>query len=440
MSAALRGLSEGLQTGLQLGSTLRGIRQRRDLADESARYGITEGAYGEDLNRNIEQLREVQKGLDPKAAAQYEPAIAELQRRAAMTQPDYSVGSRGTYDTREAASTAAAPMRAQGLARVYERYGDIDQADTLRERAAEQLQRNEDREFLRFTRPLELESQQLNVAGQRQAFKDQEALAKARQQLATAQEGGKPPTSDDIRRVANQTGANFGTLLNEQVQALGYDATSAQARLKRLQSDFSSAAARGIPGINKFLADNFDPNGDDADTPQVTQDKNGRFVVTYGGRVLQQYGASKDALELSARILGVIQENPLEVLRTLQELELRRAQANRPSPIQQKLADFQELYGRKPTEDEKAILVGLQGRPGTDRQPTESDITARARFYLDNDRTGKLTPQEALTQARKDFGLSSGVAAPESGVDRLIRLMQERRAAEQNSDQSAGSR
>jgi hypothetical protein len=370
MSAALRGLSEGLQTGLQLGSTLRGIRQRRDLADESARYGITEGAYGEDLNRNIEQLREVQKGLDPKAAAQYEPAIAELQRRAAMTQPDYSVGSRGTYDTREAASTAAAPMRAQGLARVYERYGDIDQADTLRERAAEQLQRNEDREFLRFTRPLELESQQLNVAGQRQAFKDQEALAKARQQLATAQEGGKPPTSDDIRRVANQTGANFGTLLNEQVQALGYDATSAQARLKRLQSDFSSAAARGIPGINKFLADNFDPNGDDADTPQVTQDKNGRFVVTYGGRVLQQYGASKDALELSARILGVIQENPLEVLQTLQELELRKAQteaalaqANRANREEPNFVEFVDTNNTVRLIDPSRLKRDAQGQP-----------------------------------------------------------------------------
>jgi len=135
MSALLRGLNEGLQTGMQLGSTLRDARRRRELAEAAKQYGVTEGAYGPDLQQNIQQLEGLKK-QDPEQAPAYDQAIQELQRRSEMTAPDFSIASGARdFGTREEATRAARPMRAEGLANVYERYGDIEQAEALRERA-----------------------------------------------------------------------------------------------------------------------------------------------------------------------------------------------------------------------------------------------------------------------------------------------------------------
>ena len=167
MSALLRGLNEGLQTGLRLGGTLRDVRQRQALADEAARFNVTEGAYGPELEQNIEQVRGLMTEAQRQAAAQggtvedmarieaqYMPSIQELQRRSQMTAPDFTVASRAmrpedTFATREAATRAARPMRAEGLANVYERFGEIERAEGLREQAdtarmrASQIRRTE---------------------------------------------------------------------------------------------------------------------------------------------------------------------------------------------------------------------------------------------------------------------------------------------------------
>jgi hypothetical protein len=124
-----------------IGKGLEGIaaaKQARDLAQESARYDVTEGAYGPGLQENIQQLEGL-KAQDPAQAAAYDQAIAELTRRQGLTAADYSVASGPTnYATRQEARQAAAPMRAEGLAGVYRRYGDVDKADTLEARAYEQ--------------------------------------------------------------------------------------------------------------------------------------------------------------------------------------------------------------------------------------------------------------------------------------------------------------
>lgn len=140
MSRALRGLTEGLQTGMKLGSVLREAQQREALTQEAARYTPTEGAYGPGLQENIQQVRALQDqaiagGMAPEEAIrQYGPSIAELERRAGLTAPDYSIGSQ-TFATREEAMRAAAPMRAQGLANVYRQFGDVERADAAETRA-----------------------------------------------------------------------------------------------------------------------------------------------------------------------------------------------------------------------------------------------------------------------------------------------------------------
>lgn len=137
-----RSLSEGLQTGLQMGSLLRDAKLRGALADEAAKYTPVEGAFGPDLQQNIEQVQGLQQqaiagGMTPEQATQqYAPAIAELQRRAGLTGADYSVGGK-TYGTREEAVQAAAPLRAQGLAGVYRQFGDTEKADIAEARATQ---------------------------------------------------------------------------------------------------------------------------------------------------------------------------------------------------------------------------------------------------------------------------------------------------------------
>lgn len=113
-------------------------KKARDLAQTSARYDVTEGAYGPGLQENIQQLQGLRE-QDPAQAAAYDQAIGELTRRQGLTAPDYSVASGPTnFATRQEARQAAAPMRTEGLAGVYRQYGDVAQADALEARAFDQ--------------------------------------------------------------------------------------------------------------------------------------------------------------------------------------------------------------------------------------------------------------------------------------------------------------
>ena len=136
------GFAAGFQVGAQ--AVERGIKMReedelkRNLAQESGRYNVTEGAYGPGLQENIQQLQGLRE-QDPTQAPAYDQAIAELTRRQGLTAPDFSVASGATnYATRQEARQAAAPMRTEGLSGVYRQAGMIDKADELENRAFEQ--------------------------------------------------------------------------------------------------------------------------------------------------------------------------------------------------------------------------------------------------------------------------------------------------------------
>jgi hypothetical protein len=315
MSALLRGLDEGLRTGVQLGNILRQGQQRRALADESARFNVTEGAYGEDLQQNIQQLEGL-RAQDPEQAAAYSQAIDELQRRSQMTAPDFSIASGPqTFGTREEATRAARPMRAEGLASVYERFGDIEQAEAARERAdAARL------------RDIQFQGAELGLRGAQRTEREAEGMQMAQQLLTGAEQAGQPITSEFLRVVSSQTGANYNAVVDSAAKAIGFREASATATLNELKRDLNKAAATGVSGLNKFLADRFDPDETDDIKPEVTKDARGNFVVTYGGQVLPQYGASRSLEELVARTQGNIDGDPLGTVKTLLDIDLRRAQ------------------------------------------------------------------------------------------------------------------
>lgn len=128
-------------------------KRAQDLAQTSAKYDVTEGAYGEGLGENLQQVigarDQALQGLGEQATPeqrqqvldQYTPAMSELSRRVGLQGPDYSIASGGqNFDTRQDARMAASPLRAEALAGVYRRYGDVERADALEARAQE-LQR-----------------------------------------------------------------------------------------------------------------------------------------------------------------------------------------------------------------------------------------------------------------------------------------------------------
>ena len=107
--------------------------------------GVTEGAYGSGLQDNIEQVRGLRSQAaqeasyntggseDAIAAAeqQYNPALEELQRRAGLTQADYSVGGSPNYSSRERAMAEQGLMRSQREAEAYRKFGMVDKANEV---------------------------------------------------------------------------------------------------------------------------------------------------------------------------------------------------------------------------------------------------------------------------------------------------------------------
>jgi hypothetical protein len=376
------GFASGFRAGWDAvgeGISDREKRQLKEkLAQESERYGVTEGAYGPELSQNIEQLRGLQ-AQDPGQAAIYEQSIGELTRRRGLTAPDFSVGSRAqNFATREEAEMAARPMRTQGLAGVYRQAGEIEKADELLERADQQELRG-----------IQRKAAELSLKGAQRTEKQAEAFGVATQRIAEAQANGENITSDYLRSVASETGANFDALIDSAAKQLGFDDKQGTARIKKLQVSLAEASGKGVTGLNEFLSSNFDPDKTDNITPKIVRDGKGNYVVQYGDRVLSEYGVHKSLDYLVGTVQGRINGDPLGTLKTLADIELTKAQTQKaqadaiaPRGIQAKIADFKVIYGREPTEDEKAILVGLQGRPGAGKleDPTKPSTAAQARY------------------------------------------------------------
>jgi hypothetical protein len=394
------GFASGFQAGFGTVSSAMKARQERELkqrvAQESERYGVTEGAYGQGLGGNVQQVQGLQQQALEQARyqgaseedlarieSQYAPSIAELTRRQGLTAPDYTIASRSmrpedTFATREAAEMAAKPMRTQGLARVYRDAGEIEKADELIERADQQE-----------LRVLQREAAGLTLKKGRREEKQAEAFGVATQRIAEAQANGENITSDYLRSVASETGANFDALIDSAAKQLGFDDKQGTARIKKLQVSLAEASGKGVTGLNEFLSSNFDPDKTDNITPKIVRDGKGNYVVQYGDRVLSEYGVHKSLDYLVGTVQGRINGDPLGTLKTLADIELTKAQtqkaqadASAPRGIQAKIADFKVIYGREPTEDEKAILVGLQGRPGAGKleDATKPSNAAQARY------------------------------------------------------------
>lgn len=143
------GWAEGLNAGINLGNVIKQGMLQQDLAEESKKYKLGEGAYGQGLQENIENLKAAREanlaGLEGEqlaaATKAYDQAQAELTRRQGLTAPEYYIQgdtSGRNFSNLQEAQQALAPMRTQGLADVYRSHGNIDKASELEARAQQQ--------------------------------------------------------------------------------------------------------------------------------------------------------------------------------------------------------------------------------------------------------------------------------------------------------------
>lgn len=199
-------------------------------------------------------------------------------------------------------------------------------------RAAQLLQQADDIEYNAKMRPLQEQAtrQQLELGGvQLGAAKRTEATTVANnaamQEMADLRTKG-PITQETISALAKKHGADSTQLLNAELAQYNFTTASLEAESKALNKQLSKAALGGIPGMNKFLADKFDPNKADNITPEIVQTKAG-FVVMYGGRQLGEYGAHKSLNELVSNVSGMISGDPLGTAKTLAQIRASNAVA-----------------------------------------------------------------------------------------------------------------
>lgn len=357
------GWASGLQAGMKLGEAIRQGQLERELADEAKKYKVTEGAYG-DMSSNIEQVRALQ-AQNPEQAAQYEPAIAELQRRQGLTAPDYSVASGGqNYATMQEAQRVAAPLRTEGLAGVYERYGDTTQANALRGQALQQqaaglqvkkLEREDDAET-RYSKFGEFAAQNPDLT----ATQLKEAAQK------------------DFKFTPEQWEKAVTTRLNIDKADLSLFKTGIQKKMQ----------GKSLAQLGSLY--NTDPDFDDKTDLAIVPGKGGavtlNFIDKASGKVTssQSFGneslateyLNKQALEPETIGTWLLSTQAKEATiaaskaSTQKDVELSGLYASGrtasgPKTGAAKMADFKATMGRDPTDAEKLTLLGVTGKSGT---------------------------------------------------------------------------
>lgn len=416
MADFFKGLTGGFQTGLQFGGAMRQRRMEDDLAQEAGRYGVTEGAYGPGLQENIQQLQGLRE-QDPAQAAAYDQAIGELTRRQGLTAPDYSVASGPTnFATRQEARQAAAPMRAEGLAGVYRQYGDVAQADALEARAFEQQRAlaREGREAKSFETQQKAAEQQGLLTGAQltevQRKQNLQAALDARLADINTQTFEKPEmrTQAILGLVEELQGPQAAAQLRASYSQNELNDISLQA--KKFDEGFRQSRAKGvIPAMEWFDEQNtsFKLERDPKNPFRVIQ------VNTDGSRTL--FADAKNERELGMIIDAKAKPGGFLELAKF-ELDQKKADdlakyyrdaagSRGATGLKQKVADFKEVYGREPTEEEKGVLAGLTTKaPNKPEADREAWLKAEQKL-IENDAT-----PEAIEAQRTAFFVRRGYA------------------------------
>jgi len=448
------GFAAGFQVGAQAVERAEQRKREKDmrdaLAQESGRYGVTEGAYGQGLQTNIDELRAVQE-RNPAQAAEYEPAIAELTRRQGLTAADYSVASGPTnFATRQEARQAAAPLRAEGLAGVYRQYGDVERADALEARAFEQ-QRG-------------LAAEERAKAAEGRAVT---AEGRAAQDFATGQTEKGLRINAAIQSAADaQKMTDFNAWRSQNLQA-DFATTTAKAQELGISIDQQFKIASNMTGIKEqaFKASQQRIEDIIRENPSLDGllkvhkeskdiDPNSHFEVIRGqggkvslnrvntatGEIIQPNVFTGNEAETTA-YLNKAAMNPATIIDYTMNLEKNKAaiekdrayaealgrRGTEEKGLAKKVQDAEAFLGRKLSEPEKLQLLGLAAKPRAAAEVRDADVISLSKELVNkptglmvNGKPTKHTQQTAIVAARQMLEQQTAAADP---VDALIASM-----------------
>jgi hypothetical protein len=167
---------------------------------------------------------------------------------------------------------------------------------------------------------------------------------KGQEILAGMRANNQPINAQILAQVSKDSGADYNTLLANELNQIGFTQKTAEAEMKALSRDWSKAVLGGAPSVNKFLASKFDPDKTDNITPELVQTKNG-FVVMYGKNILNEYGTHKDLNTLAAQVHGMINDDPLGTLKTLAAVKASNAAAATSAAELELIPGKKAMYG-----------------------------------------------------------------------------------------------
>jgi hypothetical protein len=429
MADFFKGLTGGFQSGLQLGQAVRQRQMEDALAQESAKYGVTEGAYGPELQANIDQVRALQ-AQNPDQAAQYEPAIAELTRRQGLTAPDYSVASGPTnFASRQEARQAAAPMRTEGLANVYRQYGDVAKADELEARAFEQQ-----RAMAREGRESEAFKTAQKEAGLRIGDAERVAAANKRSDDFAAFAAERPDMSVAELKDAAFKQFKFSPEQWQKTVATRLGIDEAEIGV------FKNNVRKKLQGKNLAQLGslyNTDPDFDDKTDLAIVPGKGGavtlNFIDKASGRVASSQSFKSEAMateylnkqatepETMGTWMMSLRGKEADIAakeaaaskdRALGGLYAQGGAGAGKGTLKQKVADFKEVYGRDPTEAEKGVLAGLVAKDPNKPEFNAKDYSATIKNFTE----AGFSQTDALIKADQLYGRGPNTAGEDAAL------------------------
>jgi hypothetical protein len=411
MADFFRGLSGGLQTGLQFGQAMREGEERKRLREAA---GLTpqemqqRQASPEELGRAQAETQALAAedarmfGLGPQEQAAYAPQMPVEGQRVGL--PRYQLAGQ-TYDR---APTQQEIQQA--------RFGAM--ADVISERdparAMQMRQQLADQEYQARERPLRLKSLEGQIAGQGLAQQAQQitiseaerkvqqdkANRKAQTMLAQMSADGVPINTAAANRIAAETGADMKFVTDTVLGQYNLTKESANDLIERQLAEFDKAAAGGITTLNKYVAERLDPDKTDNIVPTVVQGKDGKLRVMYGNNPLPGYQSYGDLNQLSAALQGNIKRDPLGAAIKISTLETQ-AQARRASEAAVRVSDS---------------TVGLRGQQ---MQMLSNQAAGNAEAQQIRAQYSALTPEEQVGPKGqgliRDFNMANakaGMAVP----------------------------
>lgn len=433
MADFFKGLSGGFQSGLQLGEAMRAKQEREALAQIMQEKPVSTGP---DF---AGQFRA--QGLEQGPMPQAEP-IQDTQ----------------SFMGQQYAQSALTPDKVAGL-----RYGAMADVIAQRDPAAALRMRQEQTRMQREAEEAPLRMQALET----QVKAGKLGLTSAEQQIARGdREAATAKRMDDFNAWRSQNPQADFAAINAEVQRLGMGVDEQFKVASNLtgigEQDFKASQQRiqklvknqGLDGLLKAHKESNDL--DPGSHFEVIRGKGGvvslNRVDTATGKVVQPNVFSGSEAETTA-YLNKAAMDPATVIDYTMNLAKNKAAikqseasaakdtalgglyaqggagANKGT-FKQKVADFREVYGRDPTDDEKGVLAGLTNKP---REFTAADVTARAKLMVDggmmdpDDPKKPLSPQKAIQMAQAEL---SGVPYV-SPVDKLIADMAKARSAGQ---------